>query len=85
MTFTNPGPVAPAAGDPRRTAATKARHGQFIRVGAVGAAAALAVGLAACSSSGGGNPGTTPDVYTVAIMASGGGTTQPISFTLTVQ
>src|SRR5450755_2731335 len=51
MTFTNPGPAAPAAGDPRRTAATKARHGQFIRVGAVGAAAALAVGLAACSSS----------------------------------
>ena len=51
MTFTNPGPAAPAAGDPRRMTATKARHGQFIRVGAVGAAAALAVGLAACSSS----------------------------------
>src|ERR1017187_1342175 len=51
MTFTSPGPAAPAAGDPRRMTATKARHGQFIRVGAVGAAAALAVGLAACSSS----------------------------------
>jgi hypothetical protein len=41
-------------------------------------------GLAGCGSSGG-NPGTTPDVYTVAVSASGGGTTQPISFTLTVQ
>ena len=46
---------------------------------------AAMAGLAGCSGSGGGNPGTTPDTYTVAVMASGGGTTQPISFTLTVQ
>jgi subtilase family serine protease len=45
---------------------------------------AAMAGLAGCGSSGG-NPGTTPDTYTVAVMASGGGTTQPISFTLTVQ
>ena len=46
---------------------------------------AAMAGLAGCGSSGGGNPGTTPDTYTVAVMASGGGTTQPINFTLTVQ
>ena len=46
---------------------------------------AAMAGLAGCSSSGGGNPGTTPDTYTVAVMASGGGTTQPINFTLAVQ
>jgi branched-chain amino acid transport system substrate-binding protein len=59
MTFTNPGPAAPVAGDTRHMAGTKARHGQFIRVGAVGAAAALAVGLAACSSSGSSSSGSS--------------------------
>jgi hypothetical protein len=47
-------------------------------------ALAAMTGLAGCSSSGG-NPGTTPDTYTIAVMASSGGTTQPASFTLTVQ
>jgi predicted small lipoprotein YifL len=40
--------------------------------------------LAGCGSSGG-NPGTTPDTYTVAVMASNGTTTQPATFTVTVQ
>ena len=45
---------------------------------------AAMAGLAGCSNSGG-NPGTTPDTYTVAVMASSGGTTQPATFTVTVQ
>ncbi len=60
--------------------------GQRRRRRAVFAAMALAAmtGLAGCGNSGG-NPGTTPDTYTVAVMAASGGTTQPATFTLTVQ
>src|ERR1035438_8115260 len=50
MTFTTLGAVARATADIRRTAGTQARRGRFMRAGAVGAAAALAVGLAACGS-----------------------------------
>jgi ABC-type branched-subunit amino acid transport system substrate-binding protein len=53
MTFTTLSPAAQAAGSSRRTAGTKARRGQFARAGTVGAAAALAIGLAACGSSSG--------------------------------
>jgi branched-chain amino acid transport system substrate-binding protein len=51
MTFTTLGPVARATADIRRMVGTQATRGQLVRVGAVGAAAALAVGLAACGSS----------------------------------
>jgi branched-chain amino acid transport system substrate-binding protein len=55
MTFTTLGAVARATADIRRTAGTQARRGRFMRAGAVGAAAALAVGLAACGSSSSGS------------------------------
>jgi hypothetical protein len=45
---------------------------------------AAMTGLAGCGSSAG-NPGTTPDTYTVAVMAANGSTTQPATFTVIVQ
>src|SRR5260370_19197144 len=58
MKFATLGPAAKAAGHTRYAAVAKAGRGRPVRVGAVLAAAAFAVGLSACSS-GSSSSGTT--------------------------
>jgi hypothetical protein len=60
------------------------RERRHWRVAFAAMALAAMTGLAGCGSSGA-NPGTTPDTYTIAVMATSGSTTQPATFTLTVQ
>jgi hypothetical protein len=52
MKFTTLGPAVISAGRTRHAAVAKAGRRQPVRVGAVLAAAAVAVGLSACGSSG---------------------------------